>query len=322
MSLVLQTRRVDNVSIQDLIIGDATITAWITGLVAAGTIAGSAAAPRPALSTDATSGVFNDGGFPAISVSGVKRARWDTTQTLFNKKIRIDDAGTSALPAISNSSDNTTGIFFPGAGRMGVDISGFQLFEFNVNGISAPSGTLANAGLGFIVDPSTGFVLNGTGDFLAVCHGSQVAEFKSTGISFGIQLTGTDAVFTSTCSVAGFTVNRIFRTTIIPTGNNPSGVTCTFPNGLGYGEAAAAGATYLVSIHRTDNQFTAIPQVQGLWYVASSSYGAGTFYQNTIYSSAAVLTVIGGVGSTTLSWALTGSFGAGIQHTVSVTLVG
>lgn len=142
--------------IQDVVINNPTINEYITTIAATATqISGTAAAPGIPLNTDGTTGIFNDSGGVGISHAGTKRLRVDSTALTSSKKIRLDDAGTAALPAFSNTGDTTTGVYFPSAGNFAIATNGVQALNL--------SSTLATSALPLSISNTTDSTTTTTG---------------------------------------------------------------------------------------------------------------------------------------------------------------
>lgn len=199
---VFLSKTIDNSTLEDLVesvvLTDATIAAYITSLSStAAVIDGTAAAPGIPTSTDATSGLYNEGGDVGISQGGVKRVHVDANETVMTKRLKVDGAGayieapagTAAAPTYTFTGDTDTGPYLSGANSYSVATNGVLRTTVDTAAVTStlpwlgPNGTAAAPSLSFSGTPDLGvYRASATGLGISTSGVNRVTVDDTTGV--------------------------------------------------------------------------------------------------------------------------------------------
>lgn len=99
-------------------------------------------------------------------------------------------SGAVGAPALSFTTEATTGLYRVGAGQVGVTISGALAHQFNAGSMLFPNGTVALPGLAFLADADTGIYRVGANKVGIAANGVLAAQVNETQVWIG---SGTEA---------------------------------------------------------------------------------------------------------------------------------
>lgn len=142
---------------------------------------GGGSAGAPAYSFSGTSGLYNNGGNPAISRSGLRKFEVSATG------IGCNGSSSAATPSLYALGDTTTGLYNPAASQVGITLGGTSTTIFSATTTTstvpytAPNGNAGAPGFTFASSSTMGMYYN-SGNLAFTVQGTRRMQLSTTGL--------------------------------------------------------------------------------------------------------------------------------------------